>query len=71
MRFTAQYTIPKIDLGGDGEELDFNWSKLLLSFYLTFTINILDRGNEKDSLTEIMWPPKPWAASAHSITALS
>lgn len=27
--------------------------------------------NEKDSLTEIMWPPKPWAASAHSITALS
>lgn len=25
----------------------------------------------KGSLTEIMWPPKPWAASAHSITALS
>lgn len=24
-----------------------------------------------DSLTEMMWPPKPWAASAHSITALS
>lgn len=29
------------------------------------------RCNEKGSLTEIMWPPKPWAASAHSITALS
>lgn len=24
-----------------------------------------------ERLTEMMWPPKPWAASAHSITALS
>lgn len=25
----------------------------------------------EERLTEMMWPPKPWAASAHSITALS
>lgn len=75
-----KYRTTKTNAGGRREDGDVQGERhihtkadepsIVLNFFL-FDINTQRDYHWTDSLTEMMWPPKPWAASAHSITALS